>query len=294
MLARSASMSRMVADLLVGVSPETVAAAVLQEEQAPTPVFHRFGPGIYIREVHAKAGSFAVGHRHKKRCVNQVIAGKVELFSDDGTSRIIEAPAYFVSEPDQKVGIILEDMVWQNIIATDETDIEKIEAEFFEASPSKAQALAKLQSESESSAQADREDFLLAIKELGCTPEQVWDESVISSDRISFPPGSWSLRVSASPIHGVGLFATHGFRSGDFICPALIDGKRTPAGRYVNHSANPNCRFEVSAGGINLVASRDIVGCLGGGIGEELTVCYRQARRLRNHSLTNRGDSCQQ
>src|SRR3990167_5411984 len=33
----------------------------LKKEQVECPVYHRFGPGIYIREVHIPAGTFAIG-----------------------------------------------------------------------------------------------------------------------------------------------------------------------------------------------------------------------------------------
>jgi SET domain-containing protein len=66
--------------------------------------------------------------------------------------------------------------------------------------------------------------------------------------------------------------------SGQIIAPARIAGKRTPAGRYVNHSMNPNCKYIADENGdIYLVSLRDIDGCKGGGCGEELTVDYRQA-----------------
>ena len=68
---------------------------------------------------------------------------------------------------------------------------------------------------------------------------------------------------------------------GAVIAPARIAGKRTPAGRYTNHSAKPNAvMVQLPSGDIDLVASRHISGCAGGQLGEEITIDYRQALRL--------------
>lgn len=62
---------------------------------------------------------------------------------------------------------------------------------------------------------------------------------------------------------------------------ARIGDKRTPAGRYTNHSASPNAKFVPTRDGLNLVATRRITGMTGGRVGEEITIDYRQALELR-------------
>ena len=89
------------------------------------------------------------------------------------------------------------------------------------------------------------------------------------------------IKVADSPIEGKGLFLTSSVKAGDVICQARIDGKRTQAGRYTNHSMNPNAKFVYSDNGdIYLVATKDISGCVGGQNWDEVTVCYRQALSL--------------
>ena len=44
---------------------DQVEAAFLEQPQADCPVTHRFGPGIYIREVLLPRGAYVVGHAHK-------------------------------------------------------------------------------------------------------------------------------------------------------------------------------------------------------------------------------------
>jgi hypothetical protein len=261
------------------MTPDQIALGLLQGRQEEAPVIHRFGPGLYIREVHMPAGCFAVGRKQRFPHVNIVLKGKVEIFSSNGTSRIIEAPAFFIGEPGQKTGYVLEDTVWQNIYATNETDIDLLEKTFMESEILDASEDARFEAE-RLERNVDRVDFSAALSELGVTSEDVLFQSMTTEDRTSFPDGQWDVRLSRSPISGVGLFATRPFQVGEVICPARIGSFRTPAGRYVNHSANPNCKFvAINGSGINLVATRRIAGCLGGQPGEELTVCYRQARQ---------------
>jgi hypothetical protein len=93
-----------------------------------------------------------------------------------------------------------------------------------------------------------------------------------------FGPG---LYIRESDIEGQGLFLSAPVAAGAIIAPGRLDGKRTPAGRYVNHSATPNCFYiKTESDDVYLIAKRDIIGCQGGDQGEELTVDYRQGISL--------------
>ena len=62
-----------------------------------------------------------------------------------------------------------------------------------------------------------------------------------------------------------------------------LGGYRTPAGYLINHSKNPNAiAFKNSLGDMFLMASRDISGMVGGDLGEEITLDYRQVMQLNN------------
>ena len=90
-----------------------------------------------------------------------------------------------------------------------------------------------------------------------------------------------SLVVLAdSPIQGKGMFATTSIKAGDEIAPARLNNKRTPAGRFTNHGAAPNCKMvTIENGDMMLVAIKDIEGMAGGELGDELLVDYRQTAR---------------
>jgi hypothetical protein len=241
--------------------------------QVECPVVHRFGPGIYIREVSFLAGTLAVGHHHNQAHVNMFLKGRARFLNADGTYEDLQAPHFFVGPPGRKVAYFYTDSVWQNIFATDETDIEKLEEMFLTKSPVHKEMIAGIE---ELDRLVDREDFLNACEEFGMSPWMVRKVAMREDDRCPMPD-SFTVQVGESPIEGKGLFATSPFNSGDLIAPARIAGKRTIAGRYTNHAKEPNStavRFD--NGDISFVAIQDISGNRGGSLGDEITVDYRQ------------------
>ena len=107
---------------------------MLDMPQAECPVVHHFGPGLYIREMAAPAGALLVGHAHKHEHMNVLLKGKVIILNEIGVPEELVAPAVFVAKPGRKVAYVTEDMVWQNIYATEETDLDKLEDMFIDKS----------------------------------------------------------------------------------------------------------------------------------------------------------------
>ena len=253
-------------------------AEFLTMDQVECPVVHRFGPGIYIREVRVPAGSYAIGHAQKHVHLNIFLQGRVSVVNDDGSTTELVAPMTFVGQPGRKVGYVHEEMVWQNVYATDETDIEKLEAMFLDKSDvwKAHQASVPLLS-----FDADKADYRLVLEQFGFTEEVARAQSENEADQIPFPLGSYKVAVMPSQIEGRGLFAMAGIEAGECIAPARINGMRTPAGRFTNHSVNPNARMVMRGADIDLVALRAIRGCRGGQLGEEITIDYREALGLQ-------------
>jgi SET domain-containing protein len=67
------------------------------------------------------------------------------------------------------------------------------------------------------------------------------------------------------------------------VCPGRLDGKRTPGGRFINHSQGGNIRPELVGDDIFAVASRKI------NAGDELLVDYRASMRV-NFGFTMQGE----
>mgnify|MGYP003434020866 FL=1 len=266
---------------------EKVESHLLDLPQVECPVVHHFGPGIYIREVTLPAGTLAIGHAQRFEHLNIMLTGAVAMVGDDGQTKVLRAPMIFVGKPGRKLGYVLETCIWQNVYATDERDIDKLESMFLDKSATwQAHAEATKQLETYHR-RDDREDFDLVVRMTGFTHETVRDQSENPHDQIKMPEGfAPKFTVRDSVIEGKGVFLSAPVDADEVIAPARIDGFRTPAGRYTNHAKNPNAKFvKDQSGDIWLVALRRIAGCAGGSQGEEVTVDYRQALALSGINL---------
>ena len=157
-----------------------------------------------------------------------------------------------------------------NIFPTDERDVEKLEASYLEDGPP----------EDERTMIAHDGSYEAMCAEIGFTPQAVREASERADDLIDWPIGEYKVKIGRSRIEGRGLIATADIKRGEIICHARVGNKRTPAGRYTNHSATPNAEMFVMAGNVYIAALRDIEGCRGGMDGEEVTVSYRASAEL--------------
>ena len=93
---------------------------------------HYFGPGLYVREVTMPAGAAVIGKSHKTEHLCVMLQGRMRVKNENGEVVELVAPATFVGKPGKKIAYILETVVFQNIFATEETDIEKLEHMFID------------------------------------------------------------------------------------------------------------------------------------------------------------------
>jgi len=251
-------------------------AEMLAHPQAECGVRHMFTPGQYIREVTIPADTYVISHKHKHPHLNVFLKGSGTMIMCSGIHKELQAPMVFVGQPGRKVGYTREEVVWLNVFQTDETDIDKLEAMLFDKSEHfvAAQQL-KIEAKAPDQVSLDQLDYVKALEDLGATQQQAMALSEKSSDLISFPSGTYKVKVGHSKRQGRGLIATANIAPAETICPTRIGDKRTPAGRYTNHSANPNARMVIVKDTIYLVALRPIKGCAGGFDGDEITVDYR-------------------
>jgi hypothetical protein len=102
-------------------------------QQTQCPLVHRFAPGVYVREIHMPADTVVVGKVHKTEHFNILLKGACYIVHEDGRREELRAPMTFVSGAGvQKVLYITEDMIWQTVHVTPETDMAKLEAELVE------------------------------------------------------------------------------------------------------------------------------------------------------------------
>ena len=229
------------------------------------------------------AGSFVIGYEHREEHFNVMLQGHLVMVNEDGSTADFIAPQSYSAKPGRKVAYIVEDVVWQNIFPNP-TDIEDIDALEYrlliktdKIRLNEEQAAAVAHAEHE----VDRYDYQYMLDRVGLTEEFVRERSEAESDQIPMPEPVHPWRLARSPIEGVGYFLTVGARAGAVLAPARILNRRTPAGRYVNHSKNPNAAMQLGVdGNLYLVAIEDIPGCMGGGIGTEVTTNYEYTLSL--------------
>ena len=119
----------------------------LRIPQVELKVFHLFGPGFCIRELHIPAGTFLIGHAHKRALANELLKGEM-LVQSNGKWSKMSAPLFFVGVPGRKAAIALSDSIWRNILVTNETDPATIESLFVEHSEEFEKSRPQLQGES--------------------------------------------------------------------------------------------------------------------------------------------------
>ena len=119
------------------------------------------------------------------------------------------------------------------------------------------------------------------LDEYGFTEDYVQSIVHNSHDQTPMPEG-FNFLVKESNIHGLGAFAPTNIDQYSLIAPARICGRRTPAGRYVNHSETPNAQyFRLPNGDLDLISTFSIEK------DEEITVNYRQALDVSNQTIFN-------
>lgn len=230
---------------------DVIERALLAMPQVETPTTHHFGPGTYLRQMFAPAGTLVLGKEHRGPCMNIMLTGKCVLIDTDGSTRELTAPQMFVSPPGQKLAYVVADMTWVNIWATDKNDIAELENELFAPSAT---------------------EFERDMAEIGFTADDVRQISEIPTDLDLDPTVVAFVELKPSQIQGTGCFARVRSPVGAYVGPARLGGKRTRIGRYANHSRFPNVEYRRCGEDLHAYALRPIAP------GDEVTVDYRQAR----------------
>lgn len=254
---------------------------LLKLPQANIVTLHSFRPGFYERTIVIPPWTVLTGAEHKTSYQVRLGKGTIAINVDDGSVKIMTAPAVFGAE----IGIqralhsFEEEVIWTDIYPNPDNcrDIEELERRLIVV-PDIGLA--------DNLAQRERvraiEDYSVFLTQIGMSQPDMDRIVENEDDQIDMPEG-YFVEVKPSKIHGNGLFATKDFKAGELICPGRINGKRTLAGRYTNHSTNANVVPEKVGDDINAVALRDIYK------GEELLVDYRASIRV-NFGITVEGE----
>jgi hypothetical protein len=254
-----------VANLSVREQIDIIEKAMLEYPQIEIPVKHSFWAGNYVREIMIPKGALIVSAYHKLPQIDFMLSGDISVVTGGGLMRI-KAP-YVGASPQgmKRLGFAHEETWWMDVRATNNTDIDQLEKilycdtfEEFEEFENRFQ----------------RFDFETLLVEYGIpfsvAQSQSYDASTYGE--VSLEP--YKVEVRESKLSGKGLFAVKPIREKEVIMPARLQEMRTQAGRFTNHSCNPNAEMEFGEdGNIYLVAKRNI-------FKEEILVNYRQCLEL--------------
>lgn len=213
-------------------------------------VAHHFAPGVYMRELFIPKGTTLTGKIHKTEHLNILSQGDLSVMTESGVKRL-KASTVVKSQPGiKRAGYAHEDSVWITVHHNpdDARDVDLIEERLIAKTFAEIDYL------------ASGRTYLDAIQAHGFTHAQAWAITQREFDQVQFPESITGVCIGDSPIHGKGLFATRAFEKGDVIAPARIAGKRTPGGRYCNHSAEPNSEMRmIESDDVVLIALKPIM-----------------------------------
>lgn len=241
---------------------------LLQMPQADIVTTHTFLPGVYERKITVPPWTVLTGAAHKTDYRVRLEKGTIAVNRDTKVV-VLTAPCEFDAKAgEQRAGRVFEDeVVWVDVYdnADDCQDIPTLEDRLYVV-PECGLGDTRRQLAIESA----QTDYQLFLEQLGVDQPTMDAIVTIESDLIDMPEGH-DVELKASPVHGIGMFATRYFFAGEVICPGRLDGKRTPAGRYINHSQDANVTSYKFGNDLYVIALKDV------GIGSELLINYRDA-----------------
>jgi len=255
-------------------------ALMKEQEQVEIPPMHCVHAGMYLRAVTVPAGTLLTGQIYKFDHVEVMVSGLLVVTTDDGAAKVLEGfnmmPAFTGKK---RAAYALEDTTWLTVHSVGYTG---------DMSPEEIQETLTIESFEDLEnfyAEVNKADYAHFLLSQNWSEEQVRkvvEDTADYTDALDLK--EFGLYLADSVIQGQGLFAKEPLLEGEFIMPARMKGRRTQAGRFINHAVRPNAKFVFDGTDLNTVAIRDIQA------NEEITVNYRLT--LEERAL--QGDLCQE
>jgi hypothetical protein len=244
---------------------------LLKVPQADIVTEHIFSDGIYERVITIPAWTVLTGAAHKTDYKIKLEKGTIAV-NIGSEVKILTAPCEFDAKAgEQRVGRVFEEeVIWRDIYKNEDNcqNLEILENRLYEV-PECGLGENRVALQINSA----KADFNLFLSQIGINQQEIDKIVNIDSDLIEMPKGHF-VELRDSKIHGKGLFALKDFEIGEIICPGRLDGKRTPAGRYINHSFQSNIEPIKVNDDIYAIAIKKI------SKNEELLVDYRASMRV--------------
>ena len=260
-------------NLRVTESIETFEDDVMHMDQLEIPAKERLIAGMYVREITIPKDTLITGRVWKHGYVDIMVSGDISIATPDGLKRVTGWNVLEGKPGRKRAGVTHQDTHW---ITVHRTDIEEMDSAL------ESLAFIKMAEYEAHRAKEDTESFRALLDVMGLTETGIQAQVQNTADMTILPDVFDDLvTIAPSKIHGTGLFAKMPFERGEHIAPARLNGFRTIAGRYSNHSALPNAKMELNEfGDVDLIAIRSI------SAGEEITTHYQHTiQTIQGESL---------
>lgn len=236
-------------------------------ESTLPPIDHRFEDGWYIRVFRMPAGVVFIGRPHNLGHICKLISGKLAIMHELG-QKYYEGPATLLTKPGYQMVLmsqtdILAETRHPNPLEL--RDINALEAEIF------GSAEEVLDRGRVIAAQFDYKEM---IAQHGLSEDTIQKLMTTAYVDGLLDTGQEKVMIADSQINGRGCYALVAMGEGDTIAVASVGQRGTAAGRYTNHSPEPNARPEKVDDTGYFIALRPIAE------GEEITVNYRQVLKV--------------
>ena len=265
---------------LVKTQIQNLQNELLKMPQANIVTEHIFYDGFYERKITIPPWTVLTGAAHKTDYKIRLEKGIIAVNVEEKV-QVMTAPIEFEAKAGaQRVGRVFEkEVVWVDVYENPDNcqDLTVLEKRLYVV-PNCGLGENRVALEI-NNAQAD---YKLFLDQIGLNQVEM-DKIVTNESDVIDMPNNVYVELRDSKIHGKGLFATKSFEKGEIVCPGRLNGKRTPGGRFINHSYDSNILPIKVGDDIYAMAVRDIYE------NEELLVDYRSSMRV-NFGITLQGE----
>ncbi|MCP4910023.1 MAG: SET domain-containing protein-lysine N-methyltransferase [Bacteroidetes bacterium] len=236
-------------------------------DQVDVTVEHEFIDGLYKRTMRVPAGTVLTGAIHKVKHMDVMTKGSMIVVTENGTKEI-NAPFTMTTQTGvKKCGIAVSDVEWCTFHAAPYNTIEEMEAHIHS------------ENDADLFIEGEVDDYAMLMNELNITDELVLRQTLTSENILNMPENEQHIYKDKSQINGQGLFTRKDIPNGAIICHARLNGDRTIAGRFANHSSTPNAVPLLQGDNIVYKALKSI------NSGSEITINYRDSISINPNIL---------
>jgi hypothetical protein len=244
---------------------------ILKMPQSDIITEHLFSDGIYERVITIPAWTVLTGAAHKTDYKIRLEKGTIAV-NVGSEVKVLTAPFELDAKAgEQRVGRVFdEEVIWRDIYENPDNcqNLEILENRLYivpDCGLGENRVALQIKNA--------QNDYSLFLSQIGINQEEMDKIVTIESDLMEMPE-DYAVELRKSKIHGLGMFALKDFEIGEVICAGRLNGKRTPAGRFINHSFESNILPQLVGDDIYAVATRKIHA------NEELLVDYRASMRI--------------